>query len=65
MNITFKHWKGKRVITPDGPGTVVGIGAGKCMGQDITGQLLVTIENDKYFPHWDIYYKKSEVKKPK
>jgi hypothetical protein len=53
---------GSRVITPDGKGKVIGIGLGKCMGKNVTGQLLVKIDSDKYWPHNQVYYKVSELK---
>lgn len=52
---------GTKVETPDGPGVVVSIGAGKCMDEDVTGEYLVKIKSDKYWPHWQVYYKKSEL----
>ncbi len=47
--------KGTKVITPDGKGVVVEA------GNPPKDKVLVEIESDKYWPHWNIYYKISEV----
>lgn len=45
---------GTTVMTPDGVGEVREPAKG--------GKVLVKIQSDKYWPHWNIYYKISEVK---
>ncbi len=44
---------GTKVITPDGPGMVAELSGSK---------ILVTLETDKYWPHWNIYYNKNDIK---
>lgn len=43
---------GTKVYTPDGGG-VVAEPIGKPPRE---GQILITINSDKYWPHWNIYY---------